>query len=114
VTRISRCALWPRAGDVDDRGRKSACRAGDSIEVLGFAMSPAAGDTFTVVEDERKALIFSSIRQDRLRTKQLSQTNRVPSRIVPRISAGEVKDLNLVIKAECRALSKRCGMLSPN
>ena len=86
----------------DDRGRKVAL-AGPStpIEVLGFADVPAAGDAFTVVEDERKARHISSIRQDRLRTKQLSQTNRVTlDDLYRRISAGEVKDLNLVIKAD--------------
>jgi translation initiation factor IF-2 len=87
---------------LDDRGRKVAL-AGPStpIEVLGFADVPAAGDAFTVVEDERKARHISSIRQDRLRTKQLSQTNRVTlDDLYRRISAGEVKDLNLVIKAD--------------
>jgi translation initiation factor IF-2 len=86
----------------DDRGHKVAL-AGPStpIEVLGFADVPAAGDAFTVVEDERKARHISSIRQDRLRTKQLSQTNRVTLEdLYRRISAGEVKDLNLVIKAD--------------
>ena len=86
----------------DDRGRKVVL-AGPStpIEVLGFADVPAAGDAFTVVEDERKARHISSIRQDRLRTKQLSQTNRVTlDDLYRRISAGEVKDLNLVIKAD--------------
>jgi translation initiation factor IF-2 len=87
---------------LDDRGRKVAL-AGPStpIEVLGFADVPAAGDAFTVVEDERKARHISSIRQDRLRTKQLSQTNRVTlDDLYRRISTGEVKDLNLVIKAD--------------
>ena len=86
----------------DDRSRKVAL-AGPStpVEVLGFADVPAAGDAFTVVEDERKARHISSIRQDRLRTKQLSQTNRVTlDDLYRRISAGEVKDLNLVIKAD--------------
>jgi len=86
----------------DDRGRKIAL-AGPStpIEVLGFADVPAAGDAFTVVEDERKARHISSIRQDKLRTRQLSQTNRVTLEdLYRRISAGEVKDLNLVIKAD--------------
>ena len=86
----------------DDRSRKVVL-AGPStpVEVLGFADVPAAGDAFTVVEDERKARHISSIRQDRLRTKQLSQTNRVTlDDLYRRISAGEVKDLNLVIKAD--------------
>jgi translation initiation factor IF-2 len=87
---------------LDDRGRKIAL-AGPStpVEVLGFADVPAAGDAFAVVEEERKARHISSIRQDRLRTKQLSQTNRVTLEdLYRRISAGEVKDLNLVIKAD--------------
>jgi len=86
----------------DDRGRRMTL-AGPStpIEVLGFADVPAAGDAFTVVEDERKARHISSIRQDKLRTKQLSQTNRVTLEdLYRRISTGEVKDLNLVIKAD--------------
>jgi translation initiation factor IF-2 len=86
----------------DDRGRKIV-QAGPStpIEVLGFADVPAAGDAFTVVEDERKARHISSVRQDRLRTKQLSQTSRVTlDDLYRRIAAGEVKDLNLVIKAD--------------
>ena len=87
---------------LDDRGRKVALVGPSTpVEVLGFADVPAAGDAFTVVEDERKARHISSIRQDRLRTKQLSQTNRVTlDDLYRRISAGEVKDLNLVIKAD--------------
>ncbi len=86
----------------DDHGRRTTF-AGPStpIEILGFAAVPAAGDPFTVVEDERKARHISSIRQDKLRTKQLSQTNRVTlDDLYRRISAGEVKDLNLVLKAD--------------
>src|SRR5437667_8971144 len=86
----------------DDRSHKmTAAGPATPIEVLGFADVPAAGDTFAVVEDERKARHISSIRQEKLRTKQLSQTNRVTlDDLYRRISAGEVKDLNLIIKAD--------------
>jgi len=86
----------------DDRSRKmTVAGPATPIEVLGFADVPAAGDTFAVVEDERKARHISSIRQEKLRTKQLSQTNRVTlDDLYRRISAGEVKDLNLIIKAD--------------
>lgn len=86
----------------DDRSHKMvAAGPATPIEVLGFADVPAAGDTFAVVEDERKARHISSIRQEKLRTKQLSQTNRVTlDDLYRRISAGEVKDLNLIIKAD--------------
>ena len=86
----------------DDRSHKITM-AGPSIpvEVLGFSDVPAAGDPFTVVEDERKARHISSIRQEKLRTKQLTQTSRVTlDDLYRRISAGEVKDLNLIIKGD--------------
>lgn len=86
----------------DDRGHKITV-AGPStpVEVLGFSDVPAAGDTFVVVEDERKARHISSIRQEKLRTRQLTQTSRVTlDDLFKRISAGEVKDLNLVIKGD--------------
>ncbi|MGE3537280.1 MAG: translation initiation factor IF-2 [Candidatus Tectimicrobiota bacterium] len=86
----------------DDRGHRITM-AGPStpVEVLGFSDVPAAGDPFTVVEDERKARHISSIRQEKQRTKQLTQTSRVTlDDLYRRISAGEVKDLNLVIKGD--------------
>jgi translation initiation factor IF-2 len=87
---------------LDYRGRKMRL-AGPStpVEVLGLADVPAAGDTFIVVEDERKARYISSIRQETQRTKQLSHTSRVTlDDLYRRITAGEVKDLHLIIKAD--------------
>ena len=86
----------------DDLGRKIK-RAGPStpVEVLGFAAVPSAGDAFTVVEDERRARQISSVRQERQRSKQLAQSGRVTlDDLYRRISAGEIKDLNLVIKGD--------------
>jgi translation initiation factor IF-2 len=87
---------------LDYRGRKMRL-AGPStpVEVLGLTDVPAAGDIFIVVEDERKARYISSIRQEKQRTKQLSQTSRVTlDDLYRRITAGEVKDLYLIIKAD--------------
>jgi translation initiation factor IF-2 len=71
------------------------------VEVLGLANVPEAGDSFMVIEDERKARQISSVRRDKQRTKQLSQTNRVTlDDLYQRISAGEIKDLHLIIKAD--------------
>ena len=86
----------------NDHGRKIK-KAGPStpVEVLGFAAVPSAGDAFMVVEDERRARQISSVRQDRQRSKQLAQSGRVTlDDLYRRISAGEVKDLNLVIKGD--------------
>jgi translation initiation factor IF-2 len=86
----------------DDRGRKIET-AGPSIpvEVLGSTSVPEAGDAFMEVEDERKARQISTVRQDRQRTQQLSQTSRVTlDDLYRRITAGDVKDLNLILKAD--------------
>ena len=86
----------------DDLGRKIG-QAGPAtpVEVLGFAAVPSAGDAFMVVEDERRARQISSVRQERQRSKQLAQSGRVTlDDLYRRISAGEVKDLNLVIKGD--------------
>lgn len=87
---------------LDYRGRKmKTAGLSTPVEVLGLAAVPAAGDAFLVVEDERKARHISSIRQEKQRTKQLSQTSRVTlDDLYRRITAGEVKDLNLIIKAD--------------
>jgi translation initiation factor IF-2 len=87
---------------LDYRGRKVKV-AGPStpVEVLGLVDVPAAGDSFIVVDDERKARQISSIRQEKQRTKQLAQTARVTlDDLYQRIAAGEVKDLNLIVKAD--------------
>ena len=86
----------------DDLGHKIG-QAGPStpVEVLGFAAVPSAGDAFSVVKDERRARQISSVRQDKQRTQQLAQSTRVTLDDLYRsISAGEVKDLNLVIKGD--------------
>ena len=86
----------------DDLGHKIK-QAGPSVpvEVLGFAAVPSAGDGFSVVRDERRARQISSVRQDKQRNQQLAQNTRVTLDDLYRsISAGEVKDLNLVIKGD--------------
>ena len=86
----------------DDLGHKIK-QAGPSVpvEVLGFAAVPSAGDGFSVVRDERRARQISSVRQDKQRNQQLAQSTRVTLDDLYRsISAGEVKDLNLVIKGD--------------
>jgi translation initiation factor IF-2 len=71
------------------------------VEVLGFTSAPEAGDTFIEVADERQARQISSVRQDQQRTRQLSQTSRVTlDDLYARITAGDVKDLYLIIKAD--------------
>ncbi len=87
---------------LDHRGRKMEV-AGPStpVEVLGFTSVPEAGDMFMEVSDERKARQISNVRQEEQRVQQLSQTNRITlDDLYRRISAGDVKDLNLILKGD--------------
>jgi translation initiation factor IF-2 len=86
----------------DHRGRTiKAAGPATPVEVLGFTHAPEAGDTFMEVADERQARQISAVRQDQQRTRQLSQTSRVTlDDLYARITAGDVKDLYLIIKAD--------------
>ena len=76
---------------------------GDPVEVLGFDRPPPAGELARVVENDRIARDFAQKRAERLRREQLAQQR--PSGIslenlFEQMQAGEVRDLNLVIKAD--------------
>ena len=86
----------------DHRGRRMDEAAPSTpVEILGFTSVPEAGDTFMEVSDERKARQISNVRQEEQRVQQLSQTNRITlDDLYRRISAGDVKDLNLILKGD--------------
>jgi len=71
------------------------------IEILGLSGVPQAGDTFVAVKDEATAKQIAAIRErklverDRMKTAKVSLTD-----LYDKISKGEVKELNLVIKAD--------------
>jgi translation initiation factor IF-2 len=86
----------------DHRGRRmDEAEPSTPVEILGFTSVPEAGDTFMEVSDERKARQISNVRQEEQRVQQLSQTNRITlDDLYRRISAGDVKDLNLILKGD--------------
>ena len=86
----------------DHRGRRmDEAEPSTPVEILGFTSVPEAGDTFMEVSDERKARQISNVRQEEQRVQQLSQTNRITLEdLYRRISAGDVKDLNLILKGD--------------
>jgi translation initiation factor IF-2 len=76
---------------------------GDPVEILGFDRPPPAGELARVVENERAARDSAQKRAERLRREQLAQQR--PSgvsleNLFEQMQAGEVKDLNLVIKGD--------------
>lgn len=85
----------------NDRGEKVK-KAGPStpVEVLGLSDVPAAGDILNAVEDK----IAKSVAEKRLakrRSEEMSSSQKVSlDDLFKQIQAGEIKDLNILIKAD--------------
>ena len=87
---------------LNDRGQKIAeTRPSIPVEVVGFTDVPEAGGTFIVVSEERMAKQISLYRQEKLREKELSKLSKVSlEELYDKIKKGEVKELNVIIKAD--------------
>jgi translation initiation factor IF-2 len=87
---------------LDDTGQPVEA-AGPSIpvEILGLSGVPMAGDEFVAVADERAAKQISLHRMQKQRARELTQASRPNlENLFERMKQGEVKELNLVIKAD--------------
>jgi translation initiation factor IF-2 len=99
------------AGDAFGRVRAMLDENGDPVEqadparpvmVLGLTSVPGAGDSFLVVEEDRIARQIADRRQARERNAQLAASRRRISLddLDKALAAGEVQQLNLVIKGD--------------
>jgi translation initiation factor IF-2 len=71
------------------------------VEVVGFTDVPEAGEAFIVVSEERMAKQISLHRQEKVREKELSKLSKVSlEELYDKIKKGEVKELNVIIKAD--------------
>jgi translation initiation factor IF-2 len=71
------------------------------VEVVGFSDVPEAGEAFIVIPDERLARQISVHRQEKLREKELAKLSKVSlEELYDQIKKGEVKELNVIIKAD--------------
>jgi translation initiation factor IF-2 len=87
---------------LDDRGNQIES-AGPSIpvEIVGLSGVPMAGDEFFALKDEKNAKQVSEHRQQKQRSKELAQSSRLSlDKLYESMQEGEVKDLNLIIKAD--------------
>lgn len=87
---------------LNDRGA-AVESAGPSIpvEVLGLSGVPMAGDELIALDDEKNAKQVSMHRMQKFRTKELAQSSRLSlDKLYEQMQQGEVKDLNLIIKAD--------------
>ncbi|WP_110933076.1 translation initiation factor IF-2 [Paenibacillus bouchesdurhonensis] len=87
---------------VNDKGRRLK-EAGPStpVEITGLTEVPLAGDPFIVFEDERKARSIADKRAITQRQSELGGNTRVTlDDLFRHIKDGEIKDLNVIIKAD--------------
>ncbi len=86
----------------DHRGKRLT-EAGPStpVEVAGLAEVPAAGDSFHAVEDERMARELAAERIEAAKTEANRPAQKVSlDDLFEQIKQGEVKDLNIIVKAD--------------
>jgi len=87
---------------LDDIGREVKS-AGPSmpVEVVGISGVPMAGDELVVLADEKDARQVSLHRSEKQRSKELARSSKVSlENLYEQIQEGEVKELNLIIKAD--------------
>ncbi len=86
-----------------DENGKTLTTAGPSkpVQVLGWTHTPASGDDFREVEDEREARHIASERESRARAADLV-TTRPPtlSDLMRQQERAEIPELNLIVKAD--------------
>ena len=90
---------------VDDTGAKvEAATPSFAVEILGLSDVPEAGDEFDVYQDEKEARAIADRRSIEQRDTRLLQTlssRRISlSTISAQAQEGELKELNLIIKAD--------------
>ncbi|MCJ8501151.1 translation initiation factor IF-2 [Desulfatitalea alkaliphila] len=87
---------------IDDRGRK-VDQAGPShpVELIGLSGVPMAGDEMVALKDEKDAKQVGQHRFQKQRAKELAKTSRLSlDKLYERMQEGEVKELNVIIKAD--------------
>ena len=87
---------------VNERGeRMKSAGPSDPVEVIGFNDVPEAGDQISAVDDDKLSRQVAEERKDRLRAALIKEQQKTTlDDLFNQISAGQVKDLNVIIKAD--------------
>jgi translation initiation factor IF-2 len=98
-------ANWGRVRALNDftGERVKEARPGDPVEALGFDGVPEAGEYVRVVENDRRARQLAHEREQRLKQEQHARRSgrkRSLEDVFKEIQAGELKELNLLVKAD--------------
>ena len=86
----------------DDQGKEiNGASLSTPVEVIGLPEVPNPGDTFMVVQDEKRARQLSNLKIQRQRESTLSQKPRITmDDLHQQIVEGKIQELNLIIKAD--------------
>jgi translation initiation factor IF-2 len=89
---------------VDDTGKKiDTATPSTPVEVIGFPDVPQAGEIFVVISDEKKARQIAISRLQLQKTAEASQRQKLTLDILyDKIKEGQIKELNIIIKADVR------------
>lgn len=88
----------------DDKGKKVK-KAEPSIPVviLGLSEVPDAGEHLYAVDDEKKARLYAEKKREIIREEQMKSNQKVSlDDLFNQIQLGEVKDLNIIVKADVK------------
>jgi len=100
------CVVGVHSGRVramqNDRGER-VLSAGPAmpVEVVGLPGVPDAGDIFVAMKDEKQAKEIATLRQIKQRELELAKHAKMSlEQLYEKIQKGEVKDLNVIVKAD--------------
>jgi translation initiation factor IF-2 len=109
------CVVGVHSGRVramqNDRGEK-VLEAGPSmpVELIGLSGVPDAGDVFVAMKDERQAKEIATLRQIKQRELELAKHTKLSLEdLYSKIQAGEVKDLNVIVKGDVQGSVEAVG-----
>ncbi len=88
----------------DEHGRKlEAAGPSTPVEVIGFNSMPNAGDSFVVMDDERKARQIALARLQKQKQVEATVAKKITlDELYSKMKEGKLKDLNIVIKADAQ------------
>ena len=86
-----------------DHKGKAIRKAGPAtaVEILGLSDVPAAGDAFNAVRDDKTAREIANNRREKMREEVLAKNASMTlDKLFSQIQEGDVKELNLIVKAD--------------
>ena len=88
----------------DEHGRKiDSAGPSTPVEVIGFNSMPNAGDSFVVMDDERKARQIALSRLQKQKQVEATVAKKITlDELYSKMKEGKLKDLNIVIKADAQ------------